>query len=1205
VNKTNALISDFLKNIIDYPALEQALIEDVLNGTPVSQIENIIDNGALGETLPEIQISNLKQALHNCQNDKTIVKISNDDADQTVLANKDTESDNDRTILASQQNNTVDVTVIDDKTRLQTPVVNNKTYERDEREESATVISDQASSQAQKFTSHNKLEPGRIINNRFVLEKLLGQGGMGSVFKARDLRKEEANDSNSHIAIKFLNEDFKQHPQALISLQREAKKSQTLAHPNIITVHDFDRDGDTVYMTMEYLEGAPLDEYLSDHKHTGIEKDTALKIIDDISQALSYAHQKNIVHSDFKPGNIFVTNDGTAKILDFGIARAVKSIGDKNTDSGSENTQFDAGELGGLTPTYASCEMLEGKQPSPSDDMYALGCVAYELLTGTHPFARQPANRARDANKTPEVIKQLDRKQSNALIHTLQFSRESRTQDAQTFIQEFFIRKQNSKILIATLGIAAVLLIAIGIKYFIDYQQQIATEELVVNIKKGDSSVIAQAIPELKLLEGETREAALKDVRPMVVQYFSSIALPLADQSKGKYDFPSALGILSDAQQLYPDSAQVNDLIIQLVNSQNQLTNTLAAQIDKYLQKGNLTSAVYNNDIQDIIDLLKIAAPESHLLKDTRIQLAYVREIKTALKEDKLDNVNILIKSALSLFSDDNELLELKANFKEREAQLIEDQQLLSLQKQLTEEGKVITEPVRVKALNRHTEKLTSLVNKGFNGPSWLNKIQSEIVALDVFARSETDKQQQLRDAAATLILQQARENRRSGHLTEARMLLKLAIKVSPSLTALTKEKRALTIAERNQQTSHSNKEKSAKIATLRQSLLNQAKSDDIKNATKTFKSLKKLDPKSRFIKIDATEAIANAYLRLSRGLADRKEFESAIKLTKSGIEIAPHYVLAKNLQKEYLAEIAILNLNHELENIYTINIKNSKHQLKTIKRGLPDRFATIEINAATLFLNRIKELAKSDQDKAKNLIDMGQQIFPDNSEISALTKRSSKFQSAGGQPCKKSYAGHGKRTRATCFDMITDTIKAPLMVVIPSISKSTSVYAVSKYEISVGEFNNYCTISGECNNIKNIGDELPVTNVSVEKINDYLKWITLKTGQKYQLPTDAQWHHAANAKGSQPKKDFNCRLMLGSKQIKGNNLLNTKSGKVNGWGLKNYVGNVQELVTRNAKYYVRGGAYTDSFSQCDIDLKRAYSGKPDDITGFRIIKVL
>src|SRR5690606_39036599 len=109
--------------------------------------------------------------------------------------------------------------------------------------------------------------------------------------------------------------DFRRHAQSFIALQREARKAQTLAHPNVVTVFDFDRDGDIVYMTMELLVGRSLEAIARDSRGYGIGPERALPIIRGIAEGLAYAHRKGIVHSDLKPGNVFVTQDGTPKIL--------------------------------------------------------------------------------------------------------------------------------------------------------------------------------------------------------------------------------------------------------------------------------------------------------------------------------------------------------------------------------------------------------------------------------------------------------------------------------------------------------------------------------------------------------------------------------------------------------------------------------------------------------------------------------------------------------------------------------------------------------------------------------------------------------------------------------------------------------------------------------------------------------------------------
>ncbi|MGB1958984.1 MAG: protein kinase domain-containing protein, partial [Luminiphilus sp.] len=112
-------------------------------------------------------------------------------------------------------------------------------------------------------------EEGLLIRDRFVLLEQLGAGGMGTVFTAIDLRRAEADDPNSRVAIKFLSAAFSEHPDALVSLQREARKTQQLAHPNVVTVFDFDRDGDRVFMTMELLDGEPLSRLDRLERRTG------------------------------------------------------------------------------------------------------------------------------------------------------------------------------------------------------------------------------------------------------------------------------------------------------------------------------------------------------------------------------------------------------------------------------------------------------------------------------------------------------------------------------------------------------------------------------------------------------------------------------------------------------------------------------------------------------------------------------------------------------------------------------------------------------------------------------------------------------------------------------------------------------------------------------------------------------------------------
>ncbi|TYK65433.1 bifunctional serine/threonine-protein kinase/formylglycine-generating enzyme family protein [Colwellia echini] len=282
----------------------------------------------------------------------------------------------------------------------------------------------------------------KLLKGRFQLEDILGIGGMGVVYKAKDLLKVEAQDRDPYIAIKVLSEEFRTHPEAFISLQREAKKAQHIANQNTVKVYDFDRDGDVVFMTMEYMVGQPLDQMVKQYHATGLPRNEAWNILYGMCEALIHAHKEDIVHSDLKPGNVFVTDNGTAKIFDFGIARAVQKIDRSHNEK--DRTVFDAGNLGALTPAYASREMLLGQVPDVRDDIYALGCIAYEILTGDHPFTRLPADEAYDKKLKPKRIQGIKKRYWKAIEAALAFERKDRIVSVAAFYKQITEHKTST-----------------------------------------------------------------------------------------------------------------------------------------------------------------------------------------------------------------------------------------------------------------------------------------------------------------------------------------------------------------------------------------------------------------------------------------------------------------------------------------------------------------------------------------------------------------------------------------------------------------------------------------------------------------------------------------------------------------------------------------------------------------------------------------
>lgn len=325
-------------------------------------------------------------------------------------------------------------------------------------------------------------DSGSLLKKRFLLEEVLGQGGMGTVYKTKDLRKVEAEDPHPYIATKVLNAAFKDHPDAFVTLQQETAKSHTLAHPNIVTVHDFDRDGDTLYMTMELLQGDPLDRLLKVERKlglakSGIAKPKALAIVRDMCAALAYAHQRNIIHADFKPGNIFICDDGTAKVLDFGIARAASKETQKH--------KFDAAQLGALTPAYATIEMIRDEPLTFTDDVYALACVAYEIFSGQHPYQNNSALEAKQLGLKPKPVTGLNHREWKALSHALALDKSQRTATVPLFMAEMYPRRST-----AALSVAIIFaVVSVGGAAWLGYQQY----QTQVQLENTIADNIAQA----------------------------------------------------------------------------------------------------------------------------------------------------------------------------------------------------------------------------------------------------------------------------------------------------------------------------------------------------------------------------------------------------------------------------------------------------------------------------------------------------------------------------------------------------------------------------------------------------------------------------------------------------------------------------------------------------------------------------------------
>lgn len=493
------------------------------------------------------------------------------------------------------------------------------------------------------------VDTGSVLKERFVLEEVIGRGGMGIVFKSRDTLQEEMQDRNPYVAIKVLNEDFKKHPESLKALQREARKAQNLAHPNIATVFNFDRDGGNVFVVMELLDGESLDKLIK-RSDGGIPVNEALRITEGLGRALAYAHDKGVIHSDFKPANAFLTKDGAVKVFDFGIARAAR----RGTHVAGTETLFDAGTLGALTPAYASCEMIEGGEPDPRDDVYALACVAYELLTGTHPFGKQSAVKARDAKLVPKPVKGLSRRQWQGLRRGLAFEREQRTPSVEQFLQDIRPLKLPIKTMIAG-GVGAVVLLALLGVFLKDMLADRSDKALRTVLESGDYDAVSAGITKLAQLDDlDRRNLILTDAaREHLVAVYAERARQAFDPGEGRFDYSEASRLLAELRDYAGKTQSFARMERALEDNKGEAERRIGESVDLYLKDGLLIDQQSPRNLVVALGELRMLNPQSDRLRNPDqvrgYQAAFAQSARRALDTGDLTLAGKLIEAEKKL----------------------------------------------------------------------------------------------------------------------------------------------------------------------------------------------------------------------------------------------------------------------------------------------------------------------------------------------------------------------------------------------------------------------------------------------------------------------------------------------------------------------------------------------------------------------------
>lgn len=475
-----------------------------------------------------------------------------------------------------------------------------------------------------------RITVGSLLKGRFFMERELGRGGMGVVYLARDERKVEARDRDPYVAVKVLNDEFRKHPDALVALQREARRAQQVANDHIVRVYDFDKDGTNVFMTMEYVEGSDLRALIRGKARDGMRFDEAWPLIEGMGEALRRAHGADIVHSDFKPGNVMVTAAGVAKVFDFGIARA----GKLGADTGDDRTVFDAGSLGAMTPAYASLEMIQGKPPSPGDDIYAFGCVVFELLTGRHPFDKENAEEAMNKGRRPPPVPGLDKRQYKALCDSVAFTADKRSTDIADVLAG--LRKRRWRERATPWLVAGVLVLAFSVAGAWVAAMQVERRHVTETLRRftpgqrdgfTDEGQVRTA---LAALDGDERRRVVVDGADAIDGFLVRQVAAHWDPPHGKFDYPGAMETFRLRAELKTFAPRLDRRREEITHERDEVLNRLDTSLSQAILAGRLFGEG-SDQVPAILGQIRTIDPSSRLLVNPELELKFDMAIGDAL----------------------------------------------------------------------------------------------------------------------------------------------------------------------------------------------------------------------------------------------------------------------------------------------------------------------------------------------------------------------------------------------------------------------------------------------------------------------------------------------------------------------------------------------------------------------------------------------
>ncbi|HHY0434107.1 TPA: serine/threonine-protein kinase [Vibrio parahaemolyticus] len=500
---------------------------------------------------------------------------------------------------------------------------------------------------------------GQTVKNRYEIESILGHGGLCDVYLAKDKILESSGSESPYVALKVLQKEFASQPETARMLIREAQQTQRLSHPNVIRVFDFGVDGDIYFLVMEYIDGETLESLVQRSRPNGLKYHAMLSILNQILDALSYAHSLGVVHADLKPANVILTSEGHVKLLDFGVSKTHQI----KQDQYAAKRKTEDLETLGYTPNYASLNLLSGKEPNISDDMFALCCITYELLSCKHPYSRTPVNEA--LKKNIKVSKPANMPIAKWPIFSKIFSTGTIPAD---FNAKTVKRRLNKQHWPLATGVAASLLFVAGLGLVYN-QQQVAISDLEAKLSQQNeviqnAELLLSTSPEhsRSLIDGDAslhpliKAGLLRLHKPYLLGQFESEIDDVLNSDATSYpNYDEIEAILQKAKGYYPDSHKIEVLALDIQSSKHSTLLSIARQINSHLEKSRYDKEEDTKSIYELKEELNQIHQDYPFVPTSLSSDVFGKHLSDALKDRDAAALVTLIKVGNTFFTNSDE----------------------------------------------------------------------------------------------------------------------------------------------------------------------------------------------------------------------------------------------------------------------------------------------------------------------------------------------------------------------------------------------------------------------------------------------------------------------------------------------------------------------------------------------------------------------